>query len=112
MSMILKGRNGNEFELCFVRDSLPEVQDGLGDDQWARGNCRAASQADSWEESAPCIILFAFETLGRWMDAVGRSADGKPRELVAIPYYSWSHRGPGEMAVWLKRPTAGSAGSR
>ena len=23
--------------------------------------------------------------------------------LTAIPYYSWSHRGPGEMAVWLER---------
>jgi DUF1680 family protein len=23
--------------------------------------------------------------------------------LVAVPYYSWSHRGPGEMAVWLPR---------
>ena len=33
---------------------------------------------------------------------------GKPRELVAIPYYAWSHRGPGEMAVWLKRPTGGA----
>ena len=28
---------------------------------------------------------------------------GKKRELVAIPYYAWSHRGPGEMAVWLLR---------
>ena len=28
---------------------------------------------------------------------------GKKRELTAIPYYAWSHRGPGEMAVWLKR---------
>jgi len=28
---------------------------------------------------------------------------GNQRELIAIPYYSWSHRGPGEMAVWLKR---------
>jgi DUF1680 family protein len=28
---------------------------------------------------------------------------GKERELVAIPYYAWSHRGPGEMAVWLWR---------
>src|SRR4029453_18007500 len=37
---------------------------------------------------------------------------GKPRELFAIPYYVWSHRGPGEMAVWLRRPTAGAAGSR
>jgi DUF1680 family protein len=28
---------------------------------------------------------------------------GKQRPLMAIPYYSWSHRGPGEMAVWLLR---------
>jgi len=28
---------------------------------------------------------------------------GKKRKLLAIPYYAWSHRGPGEMAVWLPR---------
>lgn len=28
---------------------------------------------------------------------------GTLRWLTAIPYYAWSHRGPGEMAVWLKR---------
>ena len=28
---------------------------------------------------------------------------GRNRILVAIPYYAWSHRGPGEMAVWLSR---------
>ncbi len=28
---------------------------------------------------------------------------GRKAELVAIPYYAWSHRGPGEMAVWLLR---------
>jgi DUF1680 family protein len=32
-----------------------------------------------------------------------RDAKGQPRALLAIPYYAWSHRGPGEMAVWLKR---------
>ncbi len=26
-----------------------------------------------------------------------------PYPLVAIPYYAWSHGGPSEMAVWLKR---------
>jgi DUF1680 family protein len=31
------------------------------------------------------------------------SKSGKRIELVAIPYYAWSHRGPGEMAVWLSR---------
>jgi DUF1680 family protein len=28
---------------------------------------------------------------------------GRTRKLIAIPYYAWSHRGPGEMAVWLQR---------
>jgi DUF1680 family protein len=29
--------------------------------------------------------------------------DGKELELTAIPYYAWSHRGVGEMTVWLNR---------
>jgi hypothetical protein len=29
--------------------------------------------------------------------------DGNPMELKAIPYYAWSHRGVGEMTVWLNR---------
>lgn len=35
----------------------------------------------------------------------GTAADGagKKRELTAVPYYAWSNRGPGEMAVWLTR---------
>ncbi|MCZ6672314.1 MAG: glycoside hydrolase family 127 protein, partial [Verrucomicrobia bacterium] len=28
---------------------------------------------------------------------------GEKRKMVAIPYYAWSHRGPGEMTVWLMR---------
>ena len=28
---------------------------------------------------------------------------GQTRPFTAIPYYAWSHRGVGEMAVWLKR---------
>jgi DUF1680 family protein len=31
---------------------------------------------------------------------------GRPRPLLAVPYYAWSHRGVGEMAVWLTRGTA------
>jgi DUF1680 family protein len=34
--------------------------------------------------------------------AVADSA-GKKRPLTAVPYYAWSNRGPGEMAVWLTR---------
>jgi DUF1680 family protein len=29
--------------------------------------------------------------------------NGNIRELRAIPYYAWSHRGVGEMTVWLER---------
>jgi DUF1680 family protein len=28
---------------------------------------------------------------------------GMTRKLTAIPYYAWSHRGPGQMAVWMLR---------
>ena len=34
---------------------------------------------------------------------------GRPRRLTAIPYYAWSHRGPGEMAVWLERGARAAA---
>ena len=47
---------------------------------------------------------------GRYHRASGTAADGtaadgtgKKRELTAVPYYAWSNRGPGDMAVWLTR---------
>lgn len=38
----------------------------------------------------------------------GRVKDdkGRTRPFTAIPYYAWSHRGPGEMAVWLPRSSS------
>jgi DUF1680 family protein len=37
--------------------------------------------------------------------ALAMASDGKSvqRNLIAIPYYAWSNRGVGEMAVWLRR---------
>jgi hypothetical protein len=35
--------------------------------------------------------------------AAASTRDGRPRQLTAIPYYAWSNRGPGEMAVWFAR---------
>jgi DUF1680 family protein len=32
-----------------------------------------------------------------------KNISGKDRIIRAIPYYAWSHRGPGEMTVWLNR---------
>ncbi|MDH4272603.1 MAG: glycoside hydrolase family 127 protein, partial [Candidatus Aminicenantes bacterium] len=36
---------------------------------------------------------------GRGREPVSR----QKQEFIAIPYYSWAHRGEGEMAVWLPR---------
>ncbi len=33
----------------------------------------------------------------------GKALLGNERNLVAIPYYAWAHRGRGDMAVWLAR---------
>ena len=72
MAVLLKGKNGNEFEMGFVRDSYAEVQDGTGDSGWMTVNFRAATQDDSWEESAPCLSVFEFATLAEWLEAVAR----------------------------------------
>ena len=37
---------------------------------------------------------------GKALEAEGKSAQ---HDLVAIPYFAWSNRGEGEMAVWLRR---------
>jgi DUF1680 family protein len=34
------------------------------------------------------------------------TADGRAAKVTLVPYYAWSNRGPGEMAVWLKRAAA------
>jgi DUF1680 family protein len=36
----------------------------------------------------------------------GRISVTEEKTFSAIPYYAWSHRGPGEMAVWLARSPA------
>lgn len=41
------------------------------------------------------------DLLGGVSTIVGKTSGGK--DFMAIPYYAWSHRGVGEMAVWLKR---------
>jgi DUF1680 family protein len=40
------------------------------------------------------------------LQGLALARDGKPRPLVAIPYYAWSNRGAGEMTVWFPRTSA------
>jgi DUF1680 family protein len=47
------------------------------------------------------IVTGTVEALDR--DKDGRGLRTRPHQLVAIPYYAWANRGPGEMQVWLAR---------
>lgn len=49
-------------------------------------------------EARPDLLHGVTVVTGTVTDTAGRE-----RRLTAIPYYAWSHRGPGEMAVWLRR---------
>ncbi len=71
MSMLLKGNNGNEFELALVESTLAGTHEGIGDIHGATINFRAATASDSWEEDAPCINLFEFDSLADWLEAAG-----------------------------------------
>ncbi len=44
-------------------------------------------------------VEFHPDLLGGIKTITGKDAEAGM--LVAIPYYAWSHRGIGEMAVWL-----------
>jgi hypothetical protein len=77
MSVLLKGKNGNELELAFVRETLPDVQDGLGDSAYFTVVWRAATGDESWEETAPCMNLYEFQNLAEWLESVGGAAEGE-----------------------------------
>src|SRR5258708_1561134 len=77
---MLKGKNGNELELAFLKESYADVQDGSGDSGWLTVIFRAATADETWEESSPCLNIFEFQTLAEWLEAVGQGAEreGEP----------------------------------
>jgi len=55
-------------------------------------------------ENAECFVEYDPDFLEGLVVIKGKAfQSGKIRELTAIPYYAWSHRGVGEMTVWLDR---------
>lgn len=56
-------------------------------------------------DTATFETVHAPDLLGGVTLVKGDVLDGQGRRsrLTAIPYYAWSHRGTGEMAVWLHR---------
>jgi hypothetical protein len=81
MSVLLKGRDGNELELAFVREALPDVQDGQGDSAWFTVVVRAESPEDSWEASSPCLSSFEFRNLADWLEVAARGREGEVGEV-------------------------------
>jgi DUF1680 family protein/alpha-L-arabinofuranosidase len=49
------------------------------------------------------ITVIKSKALALSFDKEGKKALKKEQDFVAIPYYAWAHRGPGEMTVWLAR---------
>lgn len=57
------------------------------------------------DRSVPDEMSFRVESHPDLLDGIYVLKGSQPGgdTLTAIPYYAWSHRGEGEMAVWLKR---------
>jgi hypothetical protein len=49
------------------------------------------------------VTVIKGEATALFGGAKGEPAIKKKQTLIAIPYYSWAHRGEGEMTVWLPR---------
>jgi DUF1680 family protein len=100
----------------------PEVEDDLGRVALERGPivfCVEEIDNDGhvFDFVLPDDAKLSFEMRDDLLNRVGvltgtaqgvsRAEDGglttSSRPLMAIPYYAWAHRGPGEMQVWLAR---------
>jgi DUF1680 family protein len=49
------------------------------------------------------VAVISGKALGLYVSADGKSVESREQDFLAIPYYAWSHRGTGEMLVWLAR---------
>jgi len=57
-----------------------------------------------WPEDNEVFVEFDPDLLDGLVVIKGKAfRNGKTKEITAIPYYAWSHRGVGEMTVWLDR---------
>src|SRR5262245_56490721 len=84
MSVVLKGQNGDELELAFVREALPDTQAGFGDTVWFTSVVRAAKGDETWEETSPCMNVYEFRTLAEWLEAAAREGDGEIAEIELL----------------------------
>jgi len=51
------------------------------------------------------VVVITGNTLALSKDAAGKIRN-EEKPFLAIPYYAWANRGPGQMLVWLPRTSA------
>ncbi|MHC4159210.1 MAG: glycoside hydrolase family 127 protein [Planctomycetota bacterium] len=49
------------------------------------------------------VTVISGKAYGLYTGEDGKSVETKEQDFTAVPYYTWSHRGVGEMLVWLPR---------
>jgi uncharacterized protein len=49
------------------------------------------------------VVIIKGKALASAKNADGSAGSRKEQDFLAIPYFAWSHRGTGEMAVWIPR---------
>jgi DUF1680 family protein len=100
---------GDTVELCLpmpARKVLcdPRAADNRGKAALQRGP--VVYCVEGRDSRTPLDALFIgveteFETRRR-PDVLGGIVELRGRDFSAVPYYSWAHRGPGPMRVWLR----------
>ncbi len=59
--------------------------------------------AEYREDMLGGVMVITGKVCGLYSSADGKSVETREQDFAAIPYYAWSHRGSGEMLVWLAR---------
>jgi hypothetical protein len=49
------------------------------------------------------VVVLKGKAVALTKSADGRVSSRKDQDVLFVPYYAWSNRGAGEMAVWLPR---------
>lgn len=86
-------------------ESHPEVKENTGKIALVRGPVvYCAEWPDNGGHVSHLVLSDDAELLTEMRDDLLNGVTViKGQAFMAIPYYAWAHRGPGEMAVWLSR---------
>lgn len=64
-------------------------------------NKNAGLRAEYKQDLLNGVTVISGNATGLYRKKDGKSVEMRKQSFIAIPYYSWAHRGQGEMTVWL-----------